>query len=440
MPGSKAPPRATPSGPKKKACAQEFVPAIEAELARFVAPGAADSVDFEALETRLRQRALELAARAVERRFNDDLSDQCGPTQPCPCGQTAHSAGRRAKTFETVLGALTLRRADYHCPDCHHGSFPRDRALNMARTDLSPGVTRMSGAAAALVSFAQASGLLADLASVRVGTKHVQRTAAALGRQLAARERQAPDVPAPASSPTAPPAPARPSWSSAGRPNRAMTRTGPGATRARSATLPPSKAPPAATPIRTRPSSPGACAARPRDAASRSPAVASFWGTEPAGSGESPQRTTPARSRLSISGTRRRSCGRLPRCYSPTTSCWSSPGPPPVCDDLEQGRLATLRAHAGTCEQAGKCANYIEKNRSRMRYPEFRAQGLCVGSGVVEAGCRTVVGRLKRSGMYWSVSGANAILALRCCVLSGNYEDFWAERAETPCTRAEIQT
>ena len=86
------------------------------------------------------------------------------------------------------------------------------------------------------------------------------------------------------------------------------------------------------------------------------------------------------------------------------------------CDDLEQGRLdgllATLRAHAGTCEQAGKCANYIEKNRSRMRYPEFRAQGLCVGSGVVESGCRTVVGRLKRSGMYWTVSGANAIPAL----------------------------
>ena len=63
-----------------------------------------------------------------------------------------------------------------------------------------------------------------------------------------------------------------------------------------------------------------------------------------------------------------------------------------------------------------------------------------VGSGVVESGCRTVVGRLKRSGMYWTVSGANAILALRCCVLSGNYEDFWAERAETPCTGAEIQT
>ena len=100
----------------KKACAQEFVPAIEAENARFVAPGAAASVDLEALETRVRQRALELAARAVERRFSDDLSDHLGPTQPCPrWGRAACSAGRRDKTFETVLGALTLRRAYYHC-------------------------------------------------------------------------------------------------------------------------------------------------------------------------------------------------------------------------------------------------------------------------------------------------------------------------------------
>ena len=114
------------------------------------------------------------------------------------------------------------------------------------------------------------------------------------------------------------------------------------------------------------------------------------------------------------------------------------------CDDLEQGRvdglLATLSAHAGTCEEAAKCVNYIDNNRSRMRYPEFRAQDLCVGSGVVEAGCRTVVGRLKRSGMYWTVNGANEILALRSCVLSGNYENFWAQRAENPCLQAEIQT
>ena len=114
------------------------------------------------------------------------------------------------------------------------------------------------------------------------------------------------------------------------------------------------------------------------------------------------------------------------------------------CDDLEQGRidglLATLRAHADSCEEAAKCADYIDKNRSRMRYPEFRQRGLCVGSGVVEAGCRTVVGRLKRSGMYWTVDGANDSLALRCCVLSGNYEDFWADRDEKPYVKPEVQT
>ena len=65
-----------------------------------------------------------------------------------------------------------------------------------------------------------------------------------------------------------------------------------------------------------------------------------------------------------------------------------------------------------------------------MRYPVFRAQGLFVGSGVVEAGCKTVVAtRLKRSGMFWTVCGANAIIALRCCRLSGRFEDYWEARS-----------
>ena len=75
-------------------------------------------------------------------------------------------------------------------------------------------------------------------------------------------------------------------------------------------------------------------------------------------------------------------------------------------------------------------ADYFERNAERMRYPKFRAQDLFVGSGVVEAGCRTVVGeRLKCSGMFWSVRGANAILALRCCRLNRSFEDYWESRA-----------
>ena len=75
-------------------------------------------------------------------------------------------------------------------------------------------------------------------------------------------------------------------------------------------------------------------------------------------------------------------------------------------------------------------AEYFARNAERMRYPEFRAQGQFAGSGVVEAGCRTVAGkRLKCSGMFWSVRGANAILALRCCQLSGRFEDYWASHS-----------
>jgi hypothetical protein len=70
------------------------------------------------------------------------------------------------------------------------------------------------------------------------------------------------------------------------------------------------------------------------------------------------------------------------------------------------------------------------KNKERMRYNDFRSQGLFVGSGVVEAGCRTVIGqRLKQSGMHWTVRGANTIIALRCCILSNRWEDFWEYRA-----------
>jgi len=74
-------------------------------------------------------------------------------------------------------------------------------------------------------------------------------------------------------------------------------------------------------------------------------------------------------------------------------------------------------------------ADYFERNADRMRYPKFRRQHLFVGSGVIEAGCKTVIGsRLKQSGMFWTVRGANAIIALRCCQLNNRFEDYWEAR------------
>ncbi len=76
-----------------------------------------------------------------------------------------------------------------------------------------------------------------------------------------------------------------------------------------------------------------------------------------------------------------------------------------------------------------KEADYFATNSARMNYPQFRKQHLFVGSGVIEAGCKSVIGhRFKQSAMFWTVRGANAIIALRCCHLNNRIEDYWEVR------------
>ena len=104
---------------------------------------------------------------------------------------------------------------------------------------------------------------------------------------------------------------------------------------------------------------------------------------------------------------------------------------------LDQGKIEKLvcairsivSANPEVAEKIRTEADYFERNAGRMHYPNFRRQHLFVGSGVIEAGCKTVIGsRLKQSGMFWTVRGANAIIALRCCHLNCRFEDYWAAR------------
>ncbi|MEK7836874.1 MAG: hypothetical protein AAB328_02710, partial [candidate division NC10 bacterium] len=89
------------------------------EIEALIAPGAADRLDFEAVETPARGRALEVAARAVEQRLNADHSDHADAPRPCPrCGAPTRYAGRRDKSFTSVLGELRVERAYYHCDGC----------------------------------------------------------------------------------------------------------------------------------------------------------------------------------------------------------------------------------------------------------------------------------------------------------------------------------
>jgi hypothetical protein len=92
--------------------------------------------------------------------------------------------------------------------------------------------------------------------------------------------------------------------------------------------------------------------------------------------------------------------------------------------------LAQARSRLPPQAQRRKTANkelaYFALNASRMRYRTFLKMHLFIGSGVVEAGCKTVVGkRTKQSGMLWTVAGAQDVLDTRCCILSGDYDAFW---------------
>ncbi len=82
-----------------------------------------------------------------------------------------------------------MRRAYCHCPACGAGFFPRDH-VGLAGGSLSPAVTRMIGRTAAVASFLESSALLGDLAGLRFDAKQVERTAEALGAEIARDERE----------------------------------------------------------------------------------------------------------------------------------------------------------------------------------------------------------------------------------------------------------
>jgi len=329
-------------------------------------------------------------------------------------------------------------------------------------TSLSPAVTRMVATVGALVSFEEGSELLRELAGVAVPTKQVERVAEALGAEIAEDERRYAE---PLSSDPPPPTlylgldgtgvPMRPS-ELAGRTGKQPD----GSAKTREAKL---------------------CtvwSAESRDAEGRpvrDPGSVTYTAAiESAATLDTDAAPAEFTQRVLREATRRRfteaerivvlgDCAPFiwniaeelfPRAMqiadryhvkeylstvakalygadSPQAKPWAERRH----EEIDRGRFANLlravRRQAPHSEEARKCFQYLVRNRERMRYPEFESQGLCTSTGVVEAGCKVVVGtRLKRAGMHWTLAGANAIIALRCSKLSGRFEDFWERRSQ----------
>ena len=400
-------------------------------------------------------------SEAVADRLNADHRDEKGPCLSCACGGEARFAGRRPKTFTTALGSLTLERAWYHCARCHSGFSPRDRALGMQDTSLSPAALRMLGIAAARTSFEGSSALLRELAGLAVAPKTVERHAEALGLEVASDECRVVE-PEPCDAPTV-----YLGLDGTGVPARATEVKGrqgkqpDGTAKTREAKL--------AVVWSAQSTDPEGRPVRDPGSATYNAAI------ETIATRETDTEPAPFARRI-VREAERRGFDTAPRQVllgdgAPWIWNFANEHFPHAIqivdifhakghvfevakaiyghgneigqqwaknqrEALDEGRvedlIAALRSHGETCEEARKNAEYFSTNRERMNYPKFRAMGLCVASGVVEGGCKHIVGaRLKQGGMRWTVAGANAIIALRCAIESNRFDDFWERRAGT---------
>jgi hypothetical protein len=421
-----------------------------------------DKLDLEATEIHLRNAAFQIAARALELRINADTSDFTGPQRPCPCGQTARYAGRCGKTFTSVLGDLRLQRAYYHCEDCGKGFCPRDRAFGMDGNPVTPGVLRMLGSATAEVSFEISSGLLWDLAGLRMDAKQVERIAERLGQEMAADERQ--DT-TPFAEGDLPPTlylgidgsgiPVRREelvgragkqadgtaktregklvivWSAESRDEEGLPVRDPGsitysAAIESAATLDTDEGPSEFTERVQR-----EAARRRFSEAQRTAVIADGakynWNV----ASELFPRATQILDRCHAKEHLNEVANAIYGKGSAKAEQWATLRKQELDGQHLEELLAALNEHADTCKEARTCVGYVERNRHRMRYREFHASGLCTTSNIVESGCKVIfTTRFKHSAMHWSVAGANKILAIRCYKQSGKFEDFFERRAQ----------
>jgi hypothetical protein len=375
----------------------------------------------------------------------------------------ARYAGRHDKVVATVLGEMTLSRAYYHCDRCQAGFCPRDRALGVEGGYLSPHVVRMVGIVGARVSFKEGHDLLRELAGIDVATKEIEREAERLGGQIVEDERRVarPD------STVELPGTLYMGLDGTGVPMRASELLGrcgkqeDGSSKCREVKLvtvwSAEGRDEEGVPVRDEGSVTYSAAIE--SAASRDTDKELSQFAQRVGREAARRRFEQARRRAILGDgapwiwniatelfpdaiqivDRYHANEKLAEVakavYGPGTDLaqqWRHQR----CTELKAGDIDAVLAALGThfsIKEARECHRYIKTNRDRMRYDQFHAAGLCTSSAVVESGCKRAIGlRLKQGGMFWTVEGANAIIALRCCRLSGRFEDFWERRALRP--------
>jgi len=384
-------------------------------------------------------------------------------TVACACGHQAHYRELRAKPLLTMVGRAEVSRPYYLCAHCHTGQFPADVELDIENAEVSPGVRRMHAVVGQEAPFDHGREQIKVLAGLEVTTKAVERTAEAIGGDIARREQQEIqralqlDLPIEIGEAV---------------PILYVQMDGTGVPVVKKETEG-RKGKTDGQPSHTREAKLGCVFTQTtwdeEGFAIRDPDSTTYTGAIETAEEFGRRLYVEAWKRGWSRAQKKVVIGdgaewiwnlaadhfpgavQIVDLYHARQHLWELARKLYPNDDgqqkawmkvhqkrlLDKGKIAKLVAalrslssdNPEVSEKIRTEADYFERNTDRMRYPTFRRQHLFVGSGVIEAGCKTVIGsRLKRSGMFWTVLGANAILALRCCHLNGRFEDYWASR------------
>jgi hypothetical protein len=421
-------------------------------------------MDMEATENALREMGHRLGGSLLEKLLNG-RGGRISKQVECGKGHQAGMVEMRTKGVTTVLGKVKIERAYYYCKECEDGVIPKDQELDIVGTSLSPGVRRMIGRVGGKEPFDEGRADLEELAGVIVSTKAVERAAEAIGADI--EDRAKPNREAAVTGKLVMLESKR---SRIERMYIAMDGTGvpvlPSETVGR-------KGKSESGDAKTREARLGCVFTQTKANDSRDP-MRDEDSTSYAGAIENAEQFG---SRIYAEAVRRgvREAKEVVVLGDGAPWIWTiadlhfhgatqildlyhalehmtliGKSVYPVMDrrakkwldhrieQVKRGDIASLvrslkRLHPDGQEASSLLSReieYFQKNRERMRYDEFRKRGLFTGSGVVEAGCKTVMGRrLKQSGMRWTVRGANAIIALRCCQMSGLWESYWETRS-----------
>ena len=423
------------------------------------------SVDLEAWETCLREAVLEGGARILERLLKETGCGRREDAVHCACGGVMKSVGLREKTLQTMLGPLRFARSLYLCSACRATRFPGDEVLGVEKTGFSPGVKRLMARAGSRTSFVEAEEDLQVYANLEVDRKEVERIAEGIGAEIEAwNQSQETAVLKEEEVKKAPLAGEKKipilygSFDGTGIPMRREELVGRkgkqenGEARTREVKL-------GCVFTQTSTDEEG----RPIRDPSSTTYVGGIETSETFGwrfYAEAARRGLSSAEQvvlLTDGASYNKSIidlhfpkathiidlyhalehlQNLAKLLSPEAA---TPSPPAKWVKLlEEGKIEKLiKDIQKRLPRSGKRRQkalgeirYFSENAERMRYQNFRKRGFFVGSGVIEAGCRTLIAqRLKKSGMFWSLPGANAIIASRCCQFSHRFEQFWEDRA-----------